>query len=69
MELLDQTATLKLVKVIRSPCLSFDRKRQRFTSAPPAEPAKPTERGKLQAALRAMWEKTAPAQDDGEVES
>jgi replicative DNA helicase len=53
----------------RDIALSFDRKRQRFTSAPPAEPAKPTERGKLQAALRAMWEKTAPAHDDGEVES
>ncbi len=53
----------------RDIALSFDRKRQRFTSAPPAEPAKRNERGKLQAALRAMWEKTAPAHDDGEVES
>ena len=49
--------------------LSFDRKRQRFMPAPPAEPAKKTEKGKLQAALRDMWEKTAPAHDDGEVES
>ena len=53
----------------RDIALSFDRKRQRFTPAPPAEPAKRTEKGKLQAALRAMWEKTAPAHDDGEVES
>ncbi len=43
--------------------LSFDRKRQRFTPAAPAEPAKPKRRqGKLQAALRAMWDQTAPAQ-------
>jgi hypothetical protein len=51
--------------------LNFDGKHQRFT---PAEPAKPTaakagaDRGKLQAALRALWDKTAPAQDDGEAD-
>jgi replicative DNA helicase len=53
----------------RDIALSFDRKRQRFTSAPPAEPTKRNEKGKLQAALRALWDKTQPAHDDGEVES
>jgi replicative DNA helicase len=53
----------------RDIALSFDRKRQRFTPAPPAEPTKRNEKGKLQAALRALWDKTQPAQEDGEVES
>jgi hypothetical protein len=53
----------------RDIALSFDRKRQRFTPAPPAEPTKRNEKGKLQAALRALWDKTQPAQEDGEVEN
>jgi hypothetical protein len=53
----------------RDIALSFDRKRQLFTSAPAAEPAKQHEKGRFRAALRVMWEKTAPAHDDGEVES
>jgi replicative DNA helicase len=48
--------------------LNFDRKRQRFTPTSRPAPAKQAEKGKLQAALRAMWDKTAPAHDDGEVE-
>ena len=47
---------------------TFDRKRQRFTPAPPAEPAKQAEQGKLQSALRALWDRTSPAHDDGEVD-
>ena len=43
--------------------LTFDRKRQRFTPAEPAEPAPRADNGKLQAALRAMWDKTPPAHD------
>jgi replicative DNA helicase len=53
----------------RDIALSFDRKHQRFAPTLPAKPVTRTEKGKLQAALRAMWEKTTPAQDDGEVES
>ena len=52
----------------RDIALTFDRKHQRFTPAEPAEPAARADRGKLQAALRALWEKTQPAQDDGEAE-
>jgi hypothetical protein len=52
----------------RDIALSFDRKRQRFTPAPAAEPTKRSEKGKLQAALRALWDKTQPAHDDGEVD-
>ena len=48
--------------------LNFDRKHQRFTPAEPAEPAPRADQGKLQAALRALWDKTRPAQDDGEVD-
>jgi len=43
--------------------LTFDRKYQRFTSAEPAGPAPRADNGKLQAALRAMWDKARPAQD------
>jgi hypothetical protein len=43
--------------------LKFNRKRQRFTPAEPAAPSPRADNGKLQAALRAMWNKTAPAQD------
>jgi replicative DNA helicase len=43
--------------------LTFNRKRQRFTPAEPAGPAPRADNGKLQAALRAMWDKAAPAHD------
>jgi replicative DNA helicase len=52
----------------RDIALAFDRNRQRFTPAPPSEPTKRTEKGKLQAALRVLWDRTSPAQDDGEVD-
>jgi hypothetical protein len=45
--------------------LTFDGKRQRFTPAEPAESKTRADRGKLQAALRALWDRTSPAQDDG----
>jgi replicative DNA helicase len=43
--------------------LTFNRKRQRFTSAEPAGPAPRADKRKFQAALRAMWDKAAPAHD------
>jgi replicative DNA helicase len=43
--------------------LRFERRYQRFTAAPDG-PA-PADRGKLQAALTALWARTAPADDDG----
>jgi replicative DNA helicase len=46
--------------------LTFDGKRQRFTPAEPAESKTRADRGKLQAALRVLWDRTSPAQDDGE---
>ena len=48
--------------------LTFDGKHQRFTPAEPAEPTARADSGKLQAALRALWDKTRPAQDDGEAD-
>jgi replicative DNA helicase len=48
--------------------LGFDGGRQHFTAAEPVEPKPRSDKGKLQAALRAMWDKTRPAQDDGEVD-
>jgi hypothetical protein len=46
----------------------FDGKRQRFTPAQPAAQKTPANTGKLHAALRALWDKIPPAQDDGEVD-
>ncbi len=43
--------------------LTFNRKRQRFTPAEPKAPAPRADKGKLQAALRAMWDKARLAQD------
>jgi replicative DNA helicase len=43
--------------------LSFDRKHQRFTAVEPPKPAKRAEKGKLQAALQALWDGAQPAQD------
>jgi replicative DNA helicase len=48
--------------------LTFDRKNQRFTPAAPIESPKRADRGKLQARLRALWDKATPARDDGEVD-
>src|SRR5208283_2731807 len=45
----------------RDIALSFDRKHQRFTPAEPAEtgnPGKKADKGKLQAALRELWQKS-----------
>jgi replicative DNA helicase len=47
----------------RDIALTFNRKRQRFAPAEPAGPAPPADKGKLMAALRAMWDKARPAQD------
>jgi hypothetical protein len=50
----------------RDIALTFDRKHQRFTPAEPTESGKPgrkADNGKLQSALRALWEGTRPAQD------
>jgi replicative DNA helicase len=52
----------------RDIALSFDRKHQRFTSAEPADPPKQGDDGKLQAALRALWNASRPAHDDAEDE-
>jgi len=43
--------------------LMFDRKHQRFTPAEPAGPAPRADGGKLQAALKDLWEKARPARD------
>jgi replicative DNA helicase len=51
----------------RDIALTFDGKHQRFTPAQPAGPA-PTDGGKLQAVLRAQWERARPADDDKEVQ-
>jgi replicative DNA helicase len=48
--------------------LTFDRKHQRFTPAEPADPPKRADSGKLQAALRALWDGAPPADDGGEDE-
>ncbi len=46
--------------------LDFDRPHQRFTPADPApQPAERPDRGKLQNALRSLWDSTSPAPDDG----
>jgi replicative DNA helicase len=50
----------------RDIALTFDRQHQRFIPAAPAT-TKPPPDGKLQAALRTLWEKTRPARDDKEV--
>jgi replicative DNA helicase len=44
--------------------LAFDRRHQRFTPAEPNERPARADKGKLQARLRALWKKTAPADDD-----
>ena len=51
----------------RDIALTFDRPHQRFTPAEPDAPPHPADGGKLQAALRAMWEKTRPASDDEDL--
>jgi replicative DNA helicase len=43
--------------------LNFDKPRQRFTPAEPTEPPKRTDKGKLQTALRALWESTGPSNE------
>jgi replicative DNA helicase len=49
----------------RDIALAFDKPRQRFTPAEPTEPPKRADKGKLQTALRALWESTGPS-DEGE---
>ena len=49
----------------RDIALSFDRPHQRFTPTEPTEPPKRADKGKLQIALRALWESTGPS-DEGE---
>ncbi len=44
--------------------LTFDRPHQRFTPAGPTEPAARPDGGKLQNALRTLWDSTRPADDD-----
>jgi replicative DNA helicase len=44
--------------------LTFDRQHQRFTPSESAEPPARADAGKLQARLRALWDKAQPAQDD-----
>jgi replicative DNA helicase len=46
--------------------LAFDGAHQRFTPAEPTEPAPRADGGKLQTALRVLWDKTRPASDDHE---
>ena len=48
--------------------LTFDRPRQRFTPAEPSEPKPRADQGKLQNALRSLWNSTPPA-PDGEGDS
>lgn len=48
--------------------LQFDRKLQRFTSAPSIVNRIKPERGKLTKSLAAMWAATEPAADDAEPE-
>jgi replicative DNA helicase len=40
--------------------LTFDRKHQRFTPAEPTEPTKRADKGKLQAALKSLWDRSRP---------
>jgi replicative DNA helicase len=47
--------------------LTFDGKHQRFTPAEPAGPAPRADSGKLQAALRALWDKARPAHDGADA--
>lgn len=47
--------------------LTFDRKHQRFAPAETAGPAPRADSGKLQAALKSLWNKTGPAPNDDEV--
>lgn len=44
--------------------LTFDRKRQQFTPPATTEPPTQADRGKLQSALRTLWDATRPAQDE-----
>ncbi len=48
----------------RDIALSFDRPHQRFTPTDPSPTARPADGGKLQAALRAAWASTPPADDE-----
>ena len=48
----------------RDIALSFDRPHQRFTPAAPEPTPKPSDGGKLQAALRAAWASTPPAGEE-----
>jgi replicative DNA helicase len=62
----DDLVTLRHLKARHSEAndlqLHFERRLQRFTPLA-VEPA-PAERGKLQSALRALWERTPPARED-----
>lgn len=51
----------------RDIALHFDGARQRFTPAAPVEPPGRTDRGKLQSALRVLWEGTPPAGEDADA--
>jgi replicative DNA helicase len=48
--------------------LTFDRKHQRFTPAELSAPVPRAEKGRLQASLKALWDRTRPAHDDSEVD-
>jgi replicative DNA helicase len=52
----------------RDIALTFDRKYQRFTPAEPSDPPKRADDGKLQAALRALWNGARSAHDSDETE-
>jgi replicative DNA helicase len=47
----------------RDIALSFDRPHQRFTPSAPAQPSEQADKGKLQAALKALWDGSRPAHD------
>lgn len=49
----------------RDIALTFDRPRQRFTPVESAVPSPKNDGGRLQSALRALWDKAKPAPDDG----
>jgi replicative DNA helicase len=52
----------------RDIALSFDRQHERFTPSEPSEKSKRADDGKLQAALRALWNGARPTQEAGDDE-
>jgi replicative DNA helicase len=65
----DDLVTLKHLKArhteAKDLALTFNRPRQRFTPAGAVEASARSDAGKLRSALAALWNRTAPAPDEG----